>query len=113
MHQRHPDGSQHFVDPTLAPHRLRARPGHHHPPLTAKSRGPTASAYAFVVGCARAGPSSTLVGNGRSSIPPENIRLADRIVVLRSGRVVEQGSYDDLVHTGGLFAELVALAEDR
>jgi ATP-binding cassette subfamily B protein len=43
----------------------------------------------------------------------ENTRLADRIVVLRSGRVVEQGSYDDLVHAGGLFAELVALAKDR
>ncbi|MGW5463260.1 ATP-binding cassette domain-containing protein [Streptomyces sp. NPDC003996] len=43
----------------------------------------------------------------------ENTRLADRIVVLQSGRVVEQGSYDDLVHAGGLFAELVALAKDR
>lgn len=43
----------------------------------------------------------------------ENTRLADRIVVLRSGRVVEQGRYDDLVHAGGLFAELVALAKDR
>ncbi|MGW2419607.1 ATP-binding cassette domain-containing protein [Streptomyces sp. NPDC001709] len=43
----------------------------------------------------------------------ENTRLADRIIVLRSGRVVEQGSYDDLVQAGGLFAELVALAKDR
>lgn len=43
----------------------------------------------------------------------ENTRLADRIVVLRSGRVIEQGSYDDLVHAGGLFAELVALAKER
>jgi ATP-binding cassette subfamily B protein len=43
----------------------------------------------------------------------ENTRLADRIVVLRDGRIVEQGSYDDLVHAGGLFAELVALAKDR
>ncbi|AOR36831.1 ABC transporter [Streptomyces fodineus] len=43
----------------------------------------------------------------------ENTRLADRIVVLRSGRVIEQGSYDDLVRAGGLFAELVALAKDR
>ncbi|MEV8557593.1 ATP-binding cassette domain-containing protein [Streptomyces sp. NPDC051917] len=43
----------------------------------------------------------------------ENTRLADRIVVLQSGRVVEQGSYDDLLHAGGLFAELVALAKDR
>lgn len=43
----------------------------------------------------------------------ENTRLADRIVVLQGGRVVEQGGYDDLVHADGLFAELVALAKDR
>ncbi|MEV6837752.1 ATP-binding cassette domain-containing protein [Streptomyces sp. NPDC051133] len=43
----------------------------------------------------------------------ENTRLADRVIVMRGGRVVEQGSYDDLVHAGGLFAELVALAKDR
>jgi ATP-binding cassette subfamily B protein len=43
----------------------------------------------------------------------ENTRLADRIVVLREGRVVEEGTYDDLLHAGGLFAELVALAKDR
>ncbi|MFI9808559.1 ABC transporter ATP-binding protein [Streptomyces sp. NPDC052301] len=43
----------------------------------------------------------------------ENTRLADRIIVMRGGRIVEQGSYDDLVHAGGLFAELVALAKDR
>ncbi|SEB93221.1 ATP-binding cassette, subfamily B [Streptomyces misionensis] len=43
----------------------------------------------------------------------ENTRLADRIVVLRHGRIVEEGHYDELVHAGGLFAELVALAKDR
>ncbi|AJP05977.1 ABC transporter [Streptomyces cyaneogriseus subsp. noncyanogenus] len=43
----------------------------------------------------------------------ENTRLADRIVVMRHGRIVEQGPYDDLVNAGGLFAELVALAKDR
>ncbi|RFU82758.1 ATP-binding cassette domain-containing protein [Streptomyces triticagri] len=43
----------------------------------------------------------------------ENTRLADRIVVLREGRVVEQGSYDELLAGGGLFAELVGLAQDR
>ncbi|MER6329516.1 hypothetical protein ABT298_09325 [Streptomyces sp. NPDC001034] len=42
----------------------------------------------------------------------ENTRLADRIIVMRHGRIVEQGHYDELVHGGGLFAELVALAED-
>ncbi|MFJ4124306.1 ABC transporter ATP-binding protein [[Kitasatospora] papulosa] len=43
----------------------------------------------------------------------ENTRLADRIVVMRAGRVVEQGTYEELAHAGGLFAELVALAQDR
>lgn len=43
----------------------------------------------------------------------ENTRLADRIVVLREGRVVEHGTYEELAHGGGLFAELVALAKDR
>jgi ATP-binding cassette subfamily B protein len=43
----------------------------------------------------------------------ENTRLADRVVVMQHGRIVEQGHYDDLVHAGGLFAELVALAKDR
>ncbi|MFD8377327.1 ATP-binding cassette domain-containing protein [Streptomyces sp. NPDC059679] len=43
----------------------------------------------------------------------ENTRLADRIVVMRNGRIIEQGRYDDLVTADGLFAELVALAKDR
>ncbi|MER7895507.1 ATP-binding cassette domain-containing protein [Streptomyces sp. NPDC096046] len=43
----------------------------------------------------------------------ENTRLADRVLVMDKGRVVEQGTYEDLVHAGGLFAELVALAKDR
>lgn len=43
----------------------------------------------------------------------ENTRLADRIIVMEHGRVTEDGTYDDLIHAGGLFAELVALAQDR
>lgn len=43
----------------------------------------------------------------------ENTRLADRILVMREGRVIEQGGYEQLADAGGLFAELVALAKDR
>jgi ATP-binding cassette subfamily B protein len=43
----------------------------------------------------------------------ENTRLADRVLVMDRGRVVEHGTYEELVAAGGLFAELVALAEDR
>jgi ATP-binding cassette subfamily C protein len=35
------------------------------------------------------------------------ILRADRIYVMKSGRVVEQGTYEDLVRQGGLFARLV------
>ena len=43
----------------------------------------------------------------------QNTRLADRIVVLRNGRVAEQGTYEELAAAGGLFAELLSLSEDR
>ena len=36
------------------------------------------------------------------------IRDADRVVVFEHGRVVEQGSYQELVAHGGAFARLVA-----
>ncbi|MFJ2401069.1 ATP-binding cassette domain-containing protein [Streptomyces xanthochromogenes] len=43
----------------------------------------------------------------------ENTKVADRIIVMEQGRITEQGRYDELVHAGGLFAELLALAKDR
>jgi ATP-binding cassette subfamily B protein len=36
------------------------------------------------------------------------VRSADQILVLKDGRLVEQGRYEDLVRRGGLFAELEA-----
>ncbi|MFI1935750.1 ATP-binding cassette domain-containing protein [Streptomyces purpureus] len=43
----------------------------------------------------------------------ENTRIADHIVVMDHGRITEQGRYDDLVHAGGTFAELLRLSQDR
>ena len=37
------------------------------------------------------------------------VRMADRIVVIDAGRIVEDGSHDDLVARGGVYAELFAL----
>ncbi|MGW7312260.1 hypothetical protein [Streptomyces sp. NPDC054865] len=42
----------------------------------------------------------------------ENTRIADHIIVMEHGRITEQGRYDDLVHGGGTFAELLALSQD-
>ncbi|MGW1890608.1 ATP-binding cassette domain-containing protein [Streptomyces sp. NPDC002004] len=43
----------------------------------------------------------------------ENTKIADHIVVMEHGRITEQGAYDDLVHAGGTFAELLQLSQDR
>jgi ATP-binding cassette subfamily B protein len=39
------------------------------------------------------------------------LRDADRILVFDQGRIVEEGTYDDLVHRGGVFTKLVRSAE--
>ncbi|MEV6332632.1 ATP-binding cassette domain-containing protein [Streptomyces sp. NPDC051909] len=43
----------------------------------------------------------------------ENARIADRIVVLDGGRIVETGTFESLLDAAGLFAELYKLAQDR
>jgi ATP-binding cassette subfamily B protein len=37
------------------------------------------------------------------------VRMADRIIVLNGGEIVEQGTHADLVNAGGLYAELFAM----
>lgn len=55
--------------------------------------------------------------HGRTSIiiahRLSTIQSADRIVVLQKGRVVEQGSHDQLLHTGGLYSRLHQLHFSR
>jgi ATP-binding cassette, subfamily B, bacterial len=37
------------------------------------------------------------------------VRMAERIIVLRAGGIVEQGTHQELVAAPGLYAELFAL----
>jgi ATP-binding cassette subfamily B protein len=37
------------------------------------------------------------------------VRMADRIIVMTQGEIVEQGTHEELVHAGGLYAELFAM----
>ncbi|MFC8263829.1 ABC transporter ATP-binding protein [Streptomyces sp. NPDC005146] len=43
----------------------------------------------------------------------DNVRMADRILVLDRGRIREEGTFDQLAYGDGLFAELYALSQDR
>lgn len=43
----------------------------------------------------------------------ENTKIADRIIVMERGRITEQGNFDQLVTSGGLFQELYELSQDR
>ncbi|MFJ1735503.1 ATP-binding cassette domain-containing protein [Streptomyces sp. NPDC088254] len=43
----------------------------------------------------------------------QNTKIADRIIVMADGRIAEHGTYDELAHGGGLFAELLTLSTDR
>ncbi|MEU5690118.1 ABC transporter [Streptomyces venezuelae] len=44
----------------------------------------------------------------------DNVRMADRVIVLDQGAIREQGSFDELIATeGSLLGELYALAQDR
>ncbi|MFD5326874.1 ATP-binding cassette domain-containing protein [Streptomyces sp. NPDC127092] len=43
----------------------------------------------------------------------ENTKIADHIIVMEHGRITERGTYDDLAHGGGTFAELLELSQDR
>ncbi len=41
------------------------------------------------------------------------VRLSDRILVLQDGRIVEQGSHEELMRLGGIYAEMYHMQADR
>ncbi|MER7681404.1 hypothetical protein [Streptomyces sp. NPDC096934] len=59
--------------------------------------------------CSRSSDRITIVVTRRL----ENTRIAHHIIVMDHGRITEQDRYDDLIHAGGSFAELLHLSQDR
>ena len=45
-------------------------------------------------------------GNVIGDVLPTNVRLADRIVVLESGRVIQEGTHAELAKVGGLYSRM-------
>lgn len=43
----------------------------------------------------------------------ENTKIADHIVVMEEGRITEHGRYEDLIHAGGTFSDLLRLSQER
>ncbi|MGW9133191.1 hypothetical protein [Streptomyces sp. NPDC055681] len=62
-------------------------------------------------------PSRTPMAPGRITLVVthrlDNVRMADRILVLDRGRIREEGTFDQLAYGDGLFSELYALSQDR
>jgi ATP-binding cassette subfamily B protein len=64
---------------------------------------------------ARYGSSARRIGAAAGAITVfvshrfSTVRMADLIVVLQDGRVLESGSHPDLIRHGGLYAELFAM----
>nr|WP_100246921.1 ABC transporter ATP-binding protein [Streptomyces viridochromogenes] len=43
----------------------------------------------------------------------ENTKIADQVIVMEEGRIIEQGRYEELAASPGEFARLLALSQDR
>ena len=63
----------------------------------------TCSAPFSSIACSAASSTRIVIAHRLSTI-----RNCDRILVLDRGKIIEDGSYDELIAQNGLFAELVA-----